>query len=164
MSSPSVMVTSTDEPPNARPVPLAWPSLAFHPLGLYDLRRRLGKLPKEPGIYDTYLDHFKYSDIAWFAPGLAKKPSLETNHNSFHPEYLALRSALARNSTSTEQRTALHKQLQALTFDCVCILSGFTHTGIMITHSLILGIPLGQNFWWDDSDCPRRRRNSTWVS
>ena len=113
------MMTLTDEPHNAGPLPLAWPSLAFHPLGLYDLRRRLGKLPKEPGIYDTYIDHFNYSDLAWFAPGLSKKSSVETNRNSFLPEYLALRSTLPKNSTATEQRQALRKQLQALTFDCV---------------------------------------------
>ena len=114
------METLTDTPPNAGPVPLAWSSLAFHPLGLYDLRCCLGKLPKEPGIYDTYRDHFRYSDLAWFAPGLAKQPSIETNHNSFHPEYLALRATLPKNSAGTEQRTALRKQLQALTIDCVC--------------------------------------------
>jgi hypothetical protein len=114
------METSTDAPPNAGPVPLTWSSLAFHPLGLYDLRRRLGRLRKEPGVYNTYLDHFKYSDIAWFAPGLSKQPSIEINRNSFHPEYLALRATLPKNSTSTEQRAALRKQLQALIFDCVC--------------------------------------------
>ena len=130
------MVTSEsiDEPHNAGPEPLAWPSLAFHPLGLYDLRRRLGKLPKDPGIYDTYFNHFKYSDLAWFAPGLAKKPSVETNRNSFHPEYLALRSALPKNSTGTEQRTALRKQIQALTFDCVCHSLCFTHTLALILY------------------------------
>jgi hypothetical protein len=112
------MRTSTDEP-NTGQVPLAWNSLAFHPLGLYDLRRRLGKLPKEPGIYNAYQDHFDYSDLAWFAPGLAKSPSVETDRNSFHPEYLALRSALPKNSTATEHRTTLRKKTQALTFDCV---------------------------------------------
>jgi hypothetical protein len=149
---PSVMMTSTDEPPNAGPVPLTWPSLAFHPLGLYDLRRHLGKLPKEPGIYNTYIDHFKYSDLAWFAPGLSKKSSVETNRNSFLPEYLALRSTLPKNSTATQQRTALRKQLQALTFDCVCHFHRFCN----VTHSLILlGVSLGQSFWWDDFGCPR---------
>jgi hypothetical protein len=154
------MVSSTDEPPNAGPVPLSWHSLAFHPLGLYDLRRHLGRLPKEPGIYDAFLDRFKYSDLAWFAPGLAKKTSVDTNPNSFHPEYLALRSALPKNSTGTEHRKALRKQLQALTFDCVHqSFQFYTHTGILllVTHILflLLGIPLGQNFWWDDSGCPR---------
>ena len=131
-------MTPTDEPPNrdAGPVPLAWPSLAFHPLGLYDLRRRLGKLPKEPGIYNTYIDHFKYSDIAWFAPGLSKKTSVETSRNSFLPEYLALRSALPKNSTATEQRTALRKQLQALTFDSVCHFLWFYN--VTLNHSLVL--------------------------
>ena len=113
------MRTSTDEPPNAGQVPLAWNSLAFHPLGLYDLHRRLGKLHKEPGIYNAYLDHFDYSDLAWFAPGLAKSPSVGTDCNSFHPQYLALRAALPKNSTATELRTALRKKTQALTFDCV---------------------------------------------
>ena len=107
------MESLTDAPPNAGPVPLAWCSLAFHPLGLYDLRRRLGKLPKEPGIYDTYLDYFRYSDLAWFAPGLAKQPSIETDRDSFHPEYLALWATLSKNSAGTEQPT-LRKQLQAL--------------------------------------------------
>ena len=115
----SVMKTSTDEPRNAGQVPLVWNSLAFHPLGLYDLHCRLGKLPKEPSIYNAYLDHFDYSDLTWFAPGLAKTPSVETDRNSFHPEYLALRSALPKNSTAMEYCTALHKKTQALTFDCV---------------------------------------------
>ena len=158
------MVTSTDEPPNAGLVPLPWPSLAFHPLGLYDLRHRLGKLPNEPGIYDTYLDHFKYSDLAWFAPGLAERPSVEINRNSFYPEYLALRSTLPKNSTGTEQRTSLRKELQALTFDCVCHSLQFNSHPGFITFLFILGIPLGQDIWWDDSDCPRQGRNSTRVS
>ena len=117
---PSIMETLTNAPPNAGPVPLAWSSLAFHPLGLYDLRCHLGKLPKEPGIYDTYLDCFKYSDLTWFAPGLAKRPSVEINPNNFHSEYLALRLTLPKSSSGTEQRAALRKWLQALTFDCVC--------------------------------------------
>ena len=126
---PSIMEIST----NAGPVPLAWSSLAFHPLGLYDLRRHLGKIPKEPGIYDLYLERFKYSDLAWFAPGVAKKSSVETDRNSFHPEYLALRSTLPRNSVGTEQRSALRKQLQALTFDCVChSFSADFHTSLLV--------------------------------
>lgn len=160
------MVTSEsiDEPHNAGPEPLAWPSLAFHPLGLYDLRRRLGKLPKEPGIYDAYLDHFNYSDIAWFAHGLSKKSSVKTRHNQFHPEYLALRKDLPKDSTATEMRSTLCKQLQALIFDCVCHSLQFNIV-MIVTHSLILlGIPFGQNFWRDDSGCPCRRCSSTRVT
>ena len=114
------METSTDAPPNAGPVPLAWFSLTFHPLGLYDLCCHLGKLPKEPGIYDTYLDCFKYSDLTWFAPGLAKRPSVEINPNNFHSRYLALQSTLFKSLAGTEQCAALQKQLQVLTFDCIC--------------------------------------------
>src|SRR6266446_10349521 len=134
------METSTNfnAPPNAGPVPLAWASLAFHPLGLLDLRRRLGKLPKDPGIYDTYLARFKYSDIAWFATGLATRPSVETNRNSFHPEYLALRSNLPKNSSSTGWRSVLRKQLLALIFDCVC--HSLLSLKPIITCSLFLGI------------------------
>ena len=114
-------------------VHLAWSSFSFHPLGLYDLRRHLGKLPKEPGIYNLYLKYIKYSDLTWFAPGLAKKSPVETDRNSFHPEYLALRSTLPRNSVGTEQRSALRKQLQALTFDCICrSFSADFHTSLLV--------------------------------
>jgi hypothetical protein len=127
---PSVMVNSTDEPPppNAGPDPLAWESLAFHPLGLYDLRRHLGKLPRKAGIYNAYRDRFNYSDLAWFAPGLAKRPTVETDRNSFHAEYLELRLDLIKSPTATEKRADLRKKIQALTFDCVsCSLWFYRH-------------------------------------
>ena len=90
-----------------------------------------------------------------------KKSSVKTNCLSFLPEYLALRSSLPKNSTAMEQRAALRKQLQALTFDCVCHFLWFYN----LTHSFILlGVPLGQSFWWDNFGCPCWRCNSTWVS
>lgn len=93
-----------------------------------------------------------------------KKSSVKTRHNQFHPEYLALRKDLPKDSTATEMRSTLCKQLQALIFDCVCHSLQFNIV-MIVTHSLILlGIPFGQNFWRDDSGCPCRRCSSTRVT
>jgi hypothetical protein len=47
-----------------------WAELKFNPLGLYNLRCRLGALSREPGMFMRYKDRFLHSDIAWFASGL----------------------------------------------------------------------------------------------
>ncbi|KAJ7709315.1 hypothetical protein B0H14DRAFT_3172441 [Mycena olivaceomarginata] len=48
---------------------LTFRQLRFSPLGLYDLRRRLGVQPSEPGIFQRFRNRFLTSDIAWFAGG-----------------------------------------------------------------------------------------------
>ena len=105
-------------PHNAGSSPLPWTSLAFHPLGLLDLRRRLGKPSLDPDLYKVLQDHFEAADLAWFASGLASQ-SCNIKQEEFYPELDILRSNTEKDGKGTEARAALHKHVRDLTFDCV---------------------------------------------
>ena len=106
-------------PHNAGPSPLSWTSLAFHPLGLFNLRRRLGKPLLERELYKSLQAHFETADLAWFAAGLASQ-SCNIHQEEFYPELIALRSNTEKDAKGTETRAALRKHVQDLMFDCVC--------------------------------------------
>lgn len=138
-------------PPNAGQVPAAWGSLSFHPVGIYDLRRRLGTLSSEPGIFTAFRDRFDYADLAWFAPGLAKSSSDSLPPYKFYSEYLILRENVPWNAQGTDLRSTLRKRLQELLFDtvrCLLVLFIFVHN-----FSIFLGRALRQNIWWNHSHC-----------
>jgi hypothetical protein len=105
-------------PHNASPSPLPWTSLAFHPLGLFDLCRRLGKPSLDPDLFKSFQARFEVSDLAWFAAGLASQ-SCNIHQEEFHPELILLRSNTEKDSKGTEARAALRKRVRDLTFDCV---------------------------------------------
>ena len=104
---------------DAGPSPLPWRSLAFHPLGLLDLRRRLGKPSLDPDGYNSLKARFETADLAWFAAGLASQ-SCNIRHEDFYPELIVLRSNTEKDSKGTDARAALRKRVRDLTFDCVC--------------------------------------------
>lgn len=105
-------------PHNAGPSPLPWTSLAFHPLGLFDLRRRLGKPSMDPDLSKSLQARFEAADLAWFAAGLAAQ-SCNIRQDDFYPELSILRSNTEKDSNGTEARAALRKRVRDLTFDCV---------------------------------------------
>jgi hypothetical protein len=105
-------------PHNAGPSPLPWTSLAFHPLGLLDLRRRLGKPSLDPNLSRSLQARFEAADLAWFAAGLASQ-SCNIQQDDFYPELFILRSNTEKDSKGTEARAALRKRVRDLTFDCV---------------------------------------------
>jgi hypothetical protein len=98
--------------------PLPWASLAFHPLGLLDLRRRLGKPQLDHNLSKTLQPHFEAADLAWFSAGLASQ-SCNIQKEDFYPELNVLRSNTEKDSKGTEARAALRKRVRDLTFDCV---------------------------------------------
>ena len=105
-------------PHNAGPSPLSWTSLAFHPLGLFDLRRRLGKPILQPDLYKSLQARFEAADLAWFAAGLASQ-LCNIHQEEFYPELIALHSNTEKDGKGTEARAALRKRVRDLTFDCV---------------------------------------------
>lgn len=105
-------------PHYAGPSPLPWRSLAFHPLGLFDLRRRLGRPLLDPDLSKSLQARFEVSDLAWFAAGLASQ-SCNIQQEEFYPELILLRSNTEKDSKGTEARAALRKRVRDLTFDCV---------------------------------------------
>ena len=128
-------------PHNASSSPLPWTSLAFHPLGLLDLRRRLGKPSLDPDLYKSFQDRFEAADLAWFASGLAFQ-SCNIKQEEFYPELDVLRSNTERDGKGTEARAALRKRVRDLTFDCVCPFSVYSQHLIHINISLPCGIVL----------------------
>jgi len=112
-------------PPGARPQPQGWNQLKFNQLGLFDLRRRIGVLASEPGVYNDHRTRFDAADIAWFAAGL----STEVIHlapNAFPPEMSALRHATPSGQVGSLARSALRTRVQKVTFDLVCIIKCVT--------------------------------------
>jgi hypothetical protein len=100
------------------PIP-AWTELKFNPLGLYNLRRRLGALPKEPGIFTRFKESFLASDIAWLAAGASEDGSHHLLHDRFHPLFQTFREHTPTGSSGQKLRNDVRKRIQQLLFDTV---------------------------------------------
>ncbi|KAJ7697392.1 hypothetical protein B0H17DRAFT_1197452 [Mycena rosella] len=98
-------------------VPIQWSRLKFSPIGLYDLRRRQGVLRREPGVFQQFRQRFITSDIAWFAAGASTDGRHIPGHNSFFPEFDALRHSLPTGRIGSAARKDLNDQLETAVFD-----------------------------------------------
>ncbi|KAJ7833793.1 hypothetical protein B0H14DRAFT_2591272 [Mycena olivaceomarginata] len=96
---------------------LAFRNLRFSPLGLYDLRRRLGVHPSEPGIFQRFRDRFLTSDMAWFAGGMSSDGKHAPTTPGFFPEFIALRDSLPAGTVGNEARKMLNERMQHAVFD-----------------------------------------------
>ncbi|KAJ7860597.1 hypothetical protein B0H14DRAFT_3622342 [Mycena olivaceomarginata] len=96
---------------------LTFRQLRFSPLGLYDLRRRLGVQPSEPGIFQRFRNRFLTSDIAWFAGGASTDSKHVPTTPGFFPEFTALRDSLPTGPVGNEARKALNERMQHAVFD-----------------------------------------------
>ncbi|KAJ6603152.1 hypothetical protein B0H10DRAFT_2229899 [Mycena sp. CBHHK59/15] len=94
-----------DPPPFARATPL----------GLYDLRRHLGVLKCQPGIFNQNKPHFLASDIAWFAGGASTNGRYLTDR--FFPEFNDLHQMLPVRAVGGEARKSLNLKMQHVVFD-----------------------------------------------
>jgi len=92
--------------------PLPFESLKFNPLGLFDLRRRLGVLSSSRGTFTRHQARFLASDIAWFAAGCHNDSNHTVPSGEFHPFFKT-----AREGASYEERTAMRKKVLDLLFD-----------------------------------------------
>ncbi|KAJ7841161.1 hypothetical protein B0H14DRAFT_3457588 [Mycena olivaceomarginata] len=96
---------------------LAFRNLRFSPLGLYDLRRRLGVYPGEPGVFQRFRNRFLTSDIAWFAGGASTDNKHVPPTPGFFPEFTTLRETLPTGPVGNEARKVLNERMQHAIFD-----------------------------------------------
>ena len=99
--------------------PLAWSDLKFNPVGLYNLRKRLGTLPKEPGIFKKYQQQFMVSDLAWFAVGASEDRTHHVPPDTFHPLFRISRENTPTGPAGNKLRAGVRQHLRQLTFDLV---------------------------------------------
>ncbi|KAJ7020929.1 hypothetical protein C8F04DRAFT_1274377 [Mycena alexandri] len=99
------------------PVPPSWPRLVFGPVGLYDLRRKLGVHAAEPGVFQRYRARFLTADIAWFAGGSSTDGLHRVGQQGFFPELQALRQPLATGDVGSAVRRELNDRMQGALWD-----------------------------------------------
>ena len=98
-----------------------WAELKFNPLGLFNLRRRLGALSREPGVFMRYKDKFLHSDIAWFASGLHNDGQHTTSRDTYHPLFLTAREHTGTGEPANKLRNKLRDSVRDHIFDVVSI-------------------------------------------
>ncbi|KAJ7698302.1 hypothetical protein B0H17DRAFT_1196886 [Mycena rosella] len=126
--------------------PRAWNQLQFSPIGLYDLRRRLGVLRKEPGVFQQYQLRFITADIAWFAAGASTDGQHIPAADSFFPEFDTLRSTLPTGQAGSEARRVLSEKLRGTLFDL------FNGRPVGVLEALLDGAPSAVIVIPDDED------------
>ncbi|KAJ7259984.1 hypothetical protein B0H12DRAFT_1069881 [Mycena haematopus] len=92
-------------------------TLRFSPLGLYDLRRRLGAHPSEPGVFLRYRERFLTSDVAWFAGGASTDGKHVPATPGFFSDFATLRDSLPTGAVGNEARRMLNERMQHAVFD-----------------------------------------------
>ncbi|KAJ7692033.1 hypothetical protein B0H14DRAFT_2651821 [Mycena olivaceomarginata] len=97
--------------------PTPFNTLKFGPLGLYELRRRLGVHANEPGVFQQFQTRFLASDIAWFAGGASTDGQHLPRQPGFFSEFDRVREALPKGVTGSEARRALSEKMQHALFD-----------------------------------------------
>ena|ERR1700733_4741501 len=102
------------------PLP-AWSELKFNPIGIYYLRRHLGFLPQEPGIFKRHQQSFLAADIAWFAAGASEDGQHSMNHDAFHAAFHAFRENSPGGRNGTTLWANLRQNIRQLIFDLVCL-------------------------------------------
>jgi hypothetical protein len=141
--------------PNDIPVPPGgdgavppWPELKFSPLGVYNLRRRIGVFPEEPGIFMRYRDRFLHTDVAWFASGLHNDGQHGTSHNTFHSLFHTARLDTGTGETATKLRNKLRDSVRDHIFDMVSLLEFFVLLGTQTACRPHFGtVPMADTRW-----------------
>jgi hypothetical protein len=126
--------TDIPAPPGAtRPIP-EWTDLKFNPLGLFNLRRRLGMLTDQPGIFTQYQGNFLLSDISWFAAGLHTDSQHTTPIDQCHSLFLTAQEHVGVGERANKLRFDTRDAVRDGVFDLVSISTPYT----FICHSLEL--------------------------
>jgi hypothetical protein len=102
--------------------------LLFNPLGLYDLRRRIGIFENDPAMWNTYPRRWLSADLAWFVSGASEDNQHHPGaSDGFFPEFFALRDSLPSKSvggeTGPNARKGFEEAIRKLLFDVVRSLS-----------------------------------------
>jgi hypothetical protein len=121
-----------------------WTDLKFNPLGIYNLRRRIGALAGEPGVFTRYQHRFEAADLAWFAAGASEDDDHHIPADSFHQAFDILRTNLPSGEEGGKWRKQLRSRLGRIIFDLVrCVLISFK-TSSVDAHA---GYSVGSRLW-----------------
>jgi hypothetical protein len=110
--------------PALNPLPLH--RLQFNPLGLYDLRRRIGVFASQPSLWNPYRRRWLSADLAWFVSGASE----DNQHHpgagdGFFPEFHALRDSLPPKHVAGDAgiiaRKSFHEAIRKLIWDLVLL-------------------------------------------
>ena len=93
--------------------------LKFNPLGIYNIRHRIGVLANEPGIFTHYQHRFEAADIAWFAAGTSEDGNHHVSTDTFHHAFNVVRSELPSGDKGGKWCKLLWTRLMKLLFDVV---------------------------------------------
>ncbi|KAJ6518454.1 hypothetical protein DFH09DRAFT_1331938 [Mycena vulgaris] len=124
--------------PATNPLPLH--RLQFTPLGLYDLRRRIGVFSSQPSLWNPYRRCWLSADLAWFVSGVSE----DNQHHpgagdGFFPEFHALRDSLPPKNVAGDAgiiaRKSFHEAIRKLIWDLATMLDRTFGSTTMIMHS-----------------------------
>jgi hypothetical protein len=97
----------------------SWSDLKFNPLGLYNLRRRLGAVPDQPGAFMRHKHNFLHSDISWFAAGLHTDGQHVTPVDQFHILFQTAREHTGFGLHAHKLRNEVRNNVRDAVFDLV---------------------------------------------
>ncbi|KAJ7062972.1 hypothetical protein B0H15DRAFT_958755 [Mycena belliarum] len=119
--------------PTAKPLPLH--RLQFSPLGLFDLRRRIGIFANDHKMWNMYAQNWRASDIAWFAAGASDDGMHYPGHGQgFFSELVKFRESLPLNEAGYEARKAFGQEIQKLVHDLATMWDRTFGSTTMILH------------------------------
>jgi hypothetical protein len=121
-----------------------WTDLKFNPLGIYNLRRRIGVLAREPGVFTRYQHQFEAADVAWFAAGASEDNNHHIPADSFHHAFDILRADLPSGDEGGKWRKLLRSRLKNILFDLVRRIS---IPFIMSSVYIRTGYSVGSRLW-----------------
>ncbi|KAJ7735457.1 hypothetical protein B0H16DRAFT_1467074 [Mycena metata] len=145
--NPPVAPPARDGYPGRHPLPFH--ALKFNPLGLYDLRRRLGILKQDPSIWNTYRRQFLAGDIAWLASGASDDNLHDQGFNTFFPELKALRDSLPSDDAGYTARGEFTESARKVIWDLATMLDRTLGSTTMILHvpgTTVPGTPLAPEY------------------
>ncbi|KAJ7433567.1 hypothetical protein FB451DRAFT_1196097 [Mycena latifolia] len=120
--------------PHAQPLPLH--RLNFNPLGVFDLRRRIGVFTNDLSTWNSYARRWRVSDIAWLASGASEDGRHHPGPGEgFFPELKALRSSLPPTDAGYDARRAFGEDVRKLIHDLATMWDRTFGSTTMILHS-----------------------------
>ncbi|KAJ7659675.1 hypothetical protein DFH06DRAFT_1326694 [Mycena polygramma] len=130
---PPIQPPTFNGTPSANPLPFH--GLQFHPLGLFELRRRLGIYAEDPSIWNTYRERFLAADIAWIAHGASDDNQHVPEQAGFFPEFFRLRESLPSDDAGYDTRRDFREAVKKSIWDLTTMLDRTFGSTTMILHA-----------------------------
>jgi len=108
-------------PPGTTEIVPPFADLRFDPIGIYNLRRRLGAFPRNAGVFAMYQRNFRLSDIAWFAAGLHQASVPNLGPDTLLPGFWDSRDGMGSDNVAKDTRKKCKDELRDGLFDLVSV-------------------------------------------